>query len=1054
MFPLMLVLISLSISTVLPWAIAVLIWRQRRFMPIAAPWFALTNLFAGGEAAFSMVGLISRNPRTVFWAEAGLALSAALAAWAFFVGMLALVPQFRRWMKGASVVGFLLAVPPWFYAVQRMLPRLRHRDYMIYNLGDYPIIRFFIHIPWDVELAIFVLPSIVFTAGMVIVLRVYREFFIRRRMRPVVLATLFLSAALVVYLHRLHLQGVSPFAAINPMPTMIWSFALALGWLVLNRNFGMIMPIVGPDVLERSKEAILVADRQARLTWWNRSAQAWLQGPTPLGRPLEELLRPYPPLLEIFRQPEAAPREVRLEHPEQGEMFVEAYALDIEGRSGLPIGRALIFYDLTPWRKLQQRDAFQAAAERLGHELLALVLEPQGLEPSLAQAARLLHRGLGAQHPAAVGIWLLDDDGRRLWLAAWEGPEPRPPDGVDAQPGWWQADMFAVDEALRPPQAQAQGWSGWAFPLQQGEQPLGLVTLEAAFAPSPEVRQVWRAAADSIALLITRRREAQHLQLLQAVHENIQEIVIIFDAHGFIVEHNPAAAMWVGVPSLKGQLVAEILPTSPGQAALIERALAQEGRWFDVFETTLPDGRQAVLEMSLVALPESMGRMAVAVIRDITEREFLRRDLERQKTFLENLLRISRTLLAAPLSLQETWRAALRVGQDLLNASNASLILVDENLRVTDYFVEEHTDLSDADYQAMVQEVIDRGFAGRALRAGRMIYSPDTETDDRWIFADRLPWKSVVSVPLFYQGKPLGVMTFSSEEKRHFSYDHLRLLETAADMIALAVYQARLYEEQFHLSQELLRAKEEAEDLRRRQEAFFANLSHEMRTPLQAILGYLEWLRMAEEGFLEYDEELRQIETAAQRLLAIVNLVLEYRRSQEEEAVSVEPFALRAVVDEVHSLVAPLAQRNNDRLEIDIQPADLTLEADRQKVLHILLNLVSNAVKFTENGRVVVRARPETDDQGREWVRLEVEDTGIGIPEEDLPTIFEPFRQAGGEAQRHKGGTGLGLALVKRYTELLGGTVTVRSRVGQGTTFTVRLPRMFQPQPAPQEEAP
>ncbi len=1059
MFPLMIVLIFLSISTVVPWVIAVLIWRQRRFMPVAAPWFAVANIFAGGEAAASMVGIISRDPRTVFWAEAALNLTAALATWAFFMAMLTLVPKARRWMMPAGVVGFLLTVPPWFLGVRLMLPRLTERAYMIYKLGDYPVIRFFVHIPLVVEVLIFVLPGTLFAIALGLAVWVYRNSFIRRRMPVSRLAALLVFAGAVIYMHMLHLQGKGIFAAINPMPALEWAFALALAWLVLSQNFGLVMPFVGPDVLERSKEGILVVDREDRLAWWNETARQWLGlgDASWLGRSARDVLAPYPALLEVLHDPETEPREVHFEHPDRGEVFLEAYSLMATGRSGLHIGRTLIFYDLTPWRKLQQQDAFRAESEGLARDLFALIVERVPLDEALRRAAGLLQRPLGGVQPAAVSLWLLDEDGRRLWRAAWQGEGPEPQDGVEANPAWWrdapaEAGMPAPD-ALASPAVQAGQRSAWAFPLRHGDTRVGMLVLETATAPPAQVRAVWRSAANTIALLVSRRRDAQRLRLMQAVYEHIQEAVMVFDAHGFILDHNPAAAEWLRVEPLKGRHGTEVLPSAPEVSEEIARSLAETGTWLGTLETTLPDGRPAIVEMSLVRMPETMGEMGVAVIRDVTERERLRQDLERQKAFLEDLLRISRTLLAAPLSVSETWRAVLRVGQELLRASNASLILVDEHLRVVDFFVEEEIQVPEDAYHEMVQEVIDHGFAGAALRAGQVLHSPDTTQDPRWIFAETLPWKSVVSVPLFYQGRPLGVMTFSSEEKHHFRPEHLRLLEAAADMIALAVYNARLYEEQFRLGRELLQAKEEADDLRRRQEAFFANLSHEMRTPLQAILGYLEWLRMAAEGFLEYDEELRQIETAAQRLLSIVNLVLEYRRSQEEERLMVEPFALADVVDEVRSLVAPLAQRNNDRLEVDLDPADLTLETDRQKVLHILLNLVSNAVKFTENGRVTIRGRVETDEQGREWVRLEVEDTGIGIPEDALPTIFEPFRQADSETTRRKGGTGLGLALVKRYTELLGGQVAVRSQVGQGTTFTVRIPRVAQAQPQTERAA-
>ena len=1047
MFPLMLVLISLSLSIVVPWVIAFLLWRQRTFLPIAAPWLAWTNIFAGGEALAYMVSLISRQPRVVFWAEATLHLTAALASWTFLVGMLALWPEGKRWLRSGRVVGFVLGVGPWLWALRQIWPRLTERAYLIYNLGNYPVLRFFVKMPWHVDAALFIAPGLIFVAGLVVAVRIYRSTQVWRHTPPAVIMALVAFAIAVVYIHTLYLEGIKFFGAFTPMPVLEWSLALTLAWLVLNRNWGLALPFVSPDMLARSRDSIIVADQEQRLVWWNAAAGEWFALPEqPHVLPdvtVDKLLAPYPALLDLYRNTADTPQEVHFAHAQRGTVFVQAYTLDIVGQSGLRIGRALIFHDLTPWRRLQQQDAFRAESQGLARDLFAVILEQEPLEASLRRVAAHLRRPIGSLRPAAVSLWLLDDEGQRLWRAAWNGADDPPDDGVDVQPAWWRAAADAptpAPPALRSPAARNGQRHGWAYPLRQGERPLGMLVLETDTAPEPPVHEVWRSAANTVSLLITRRREAQRLYLMQQVYEHIQEAVLVFDRHGFVLDYNPAARRLFPDRDLTGAPGMEVFDLSLETQTAIQQALAERGVWLGTLENPQPDGTSRVLEIGVVQVPEVMGGLGIAVIRDITERQRLQQELERQKVFLENLLRIGRTLLTTPLSVHATWRALLRVVQEVLQVENASFILVDDQLRVVDFFVEEEFIAPESDYWNMVQEVIDRGFAGRALREKQLLLSQDTEHDPRWLFAETLPWRSVIALPLFYQERPLGVITFASRKKHHFQPEHVRLLRSAADMIALAVYNARLYEEQYALGQALLKAKEEADALRRRQESFFANLSHEMRTPLQAILGYLEWLRMAEEGFLEYDAELRQIETAAQRLLSIVNLVLEYRRSQQEEHLVVEPFRLAEVTDEVFSLVAPLAQRNNDRLEADIQPPDLEAETDRQKVLHILLNLVSNAVKFTEDGRVTVRARLETD-ADREWVRLEVEDTGVGIPEEALATIFEPFRQADDDLSRRKGGTGLGLALVRRYTELLGGQVTVHSQVGQGTTFVVRIPR-------------
>ncbi len=1054
MFPLMLVLVALSLSILIPWMVALLTWRQRAFMPLAAFWFTLTNIFAGAEAVVALIGILSRDPAIVFWAEASINLMANFASWAFLMAILALQkPEEHRLLLIAGGVSFLLSIPPWFAGVHIMLPRLEQKAYLIYSLGDYPVLRFFVHIPWQAELFFLILPGIVFGVAFGLALWLYRQSFIQRNNyhRVFVLSAIM---TFVLLTHIWHLQGKGIFTAINPMPALEWAFSLGLGWLVLSQHFGLVMPLISPEVLEQAKEGIIVIDRQGRLVWWNQAAWQTLglaaaQAHSLLGEPIQEVLKPYPPLLEILHQRTSTPQEIRVEHPQTGPLFLETFSLQVTGRSGISLGRTLILYDLTPWRRMQHQETFRADAEALSRDLFALILAEVDLEEGLQRAAHLLRQPLAGQAPAAVSLWLLDEEGRRLWRVAWEGEGPPPLDGVEVSAEWWVADdpvtPHAAPEALRSAEAGSAGHYAWYYVLRQGEQPIGALVIETHERPDNARHRVWLSAAHTVALLIARNREAHRLHLMQQVYENIREAVLVFDAHGFVLDHNPAASDILDMDNLRGQYGMELLGIEEEQRVQVEQALQSRGTWQGVLELHLQSGRALIAEISAVQVPQIMGGLGIAVLRDVTERERLRQELERQKKFLEELLHFSRTLLAAPLSVTETWRATLRVGKKVLGADNASLILIDDAFRVQDFYIEESS-RNAPDYWPMIQKVIDEGFAGQALRERKILISADTTTDPRWLFAETLPWRSVISVPLYYQNRPLGVMTFASRQVGHFGPEHLRLLEAAADMIALAIYNARLYEEQYALGQALLQAKEEAEALRKRQETFFANLSHEMRTPLQAILGYLEWLRIAEEGFLEYDEELRQIETAARRLLSIVNLILEYRRSQEEEQVTPSPFALQEVVEEVRSLVAPLAQRNNDTLHISLEPSDLSLTSDRQKVLHILLNLVSNAVKFTENGEVRIQARVEKDPDGREWVLLTVADTGVGIPEEALDDIFEPFRQADDDLSRRKGGTGLGLALVKRYTELLGGQVSVQSRVGQGTTFTVRLPRVFSPE--------
>jgi len=211
-----------------------------------------------------------------------------------------------------------------------------------------------------------------------------------------------------------------------------------------------------------------------------------------------------------------------------------------------------------------------------------------------------------------------------------------------------------------------------------------------------------------------------------------------------------------------------------------------------------------------------------------------------------------------------------------------------------------------------------------------------------------------------------------------------------------------------------------------------------LRTPMNAILGSTQRvLRKAGDALPE--RQRRNLETVhrnARQLLELINGLLDLSRIEAGRMeVHAERFEAGDVISDVADLIAPLAAEKDLAFDVERPDSPIELETDRTKLKQILTNLLGNAMKFTETGRVVLRCRRE----GAESVLFEVEDTGPGIPEEALPYIFEPFRQVEGGDTRRKQGSGLGLAIVRRFARLLGGAVEVESRVGSGTLFRVRV---------------
>jgi CheY-like chemotaxis protein len=239
---------------------------------------------------------------------------------------------------------------------------------------------------------------------------------------------------------------------------------------------------------------------------------------------------------------------------------------------------------------------------------------------------------------------------------------------------------------------------------------------------------------------------------------------------------------------------------------------------------------------------------------------------------------------------------------------------------------------------------------------------------------------------------------------------------------------------------------------------FLANMSHELRTPLNAIIGYSEMLleEVEEEEDLRADEltaDIERIRTAGQHLLALINNVLDLSKIETGKmTVYNEAFDVVELLQELLLTLQPLAERNQNRLELEVTEDIPLMYADMTKLRQTVTNLISNACKFTSDGEIRLRAGL-LHGRAEPFLRLEVIDTGIGIPEEQQAHIFDAFTQADSSTTKRYGGTGLGLAICREYCGLMGGSIDVSSTVGSGTTFTVDLPLGSPPLPGT-EDAP
>ncbi|NJM07459.1 response regulator [Candidatus Gracilibacteria bacterium] len=242
-------------------------------------------------------------------------------------------------------------------------------------------------------------------------------------------------------------------------------------------------------------------------------------------------------------------------------------------------------------------------------------------------------------------------------------------------------------------------------------------------------------------------------------------------------------------------------------------------------------------------------------------------------------------------------------------------------------------------------------------------------------------------------------------------------------------------------------ARVQAEEATRAKSAFLANMSHELRTPLNAILGYSEMLQEEAQdlGHADFIPDLEKIRTAGKHLLALINDILDLSKIEAGRMdLFNEIFSLHTLVDEIVTTATPLVEKNNNQFHVQIEEQLAMLYADQTKLRQCLLNLLSNAAKFTENGQIDLNI--DTTAIGDQLhMRFEVRDNGIGMTPEQLHKLFKEFSQGDASTTRKYGGTGLGLALSRRFCQMMGGDITVSSTPGEGSTFTMYVPLLAEP---------
>ncbi len=556
---------------------------------------------------------------------------------------------------------------------------------------------------------------------------------------------------------------------------------------------------------------------------------------------------------------------------------------------------------------------------------------------------------------------------------------------------------------------------------------------------------------------ITERKKTE--EMLKKQNYRIEQILqttqngyILADTDGVIKDVNPAYCEMMGYTRkelLKMNIRDLEVQLSHKEIERRIKQMVEKGK--DRFESKhkRKNGFIIDLDVSIVIIKSDGSPLVAAFVNDITDHKKAIDSLKKRSNELTTLNVLGRQV-SSNLSLNQVAKAAIEGITEAVHPELALLFLRKEDKLILQGFGPQKSKYA---HDSTPVHCVGECLCGLAVKDKMSIYVNDIRKDSRctWKECKKAGLKSFAALPLLSGDDVIGVMGLASSELREFKMQS-EFIETISNEVSISLQNAILYEKiQSHAieleqtvaerTNELKETVLHLQDLDKLKSIFLASMSHELRTPLNSIIGFTGILLMGMAGVLNEEQktQLKKVKNNADHLLSLINDILDISKIEAGKVdVYIEKINLKNIVKDVIDTVSPMAKEKNLEIHYSI-PKSIVLASDERRLKQVLMNLVSNAVKYTDKGSINIKVRALKN----KTIKINIVDTGIGISKKNLEKLFQPFQQIDTSLTKKQAGTGLGLYLCKKLLNLLGGSISVNSEYRKGSEFSFILPLKY-----------